>query len=147
MSPIAQVSSGFAPAISVFVLTAGTMAGATGAAWVESGGEQRSGELCTEQEGDCTGATGDRGRQPAVQKDTAADTDWPWRVQAAATDTDWPWRTKADEGENTDWPWAARRVSAASADRPWRVREESARQAADRPWWAGEADPSTDWPW
>ncbi len=60
MNPIAQLSSRFIPAVSVFVLTAGTVAGTAGAAWAQPGDAQRSGALCTERAGDCTRAAVDR---------------------------------------------------------------------------------------
>ncbi|NEA06968.1 hypothetical protein G3I27_01850, partial [Streptomyces sp. SID10692] len=103
MNPIAQLSSRFIPAVSVFVLTAGTVAGTAGAAWAQPGDAQRSGALCTERAGDCTRAAVDRGRQSATRQGAVVETDWPWRAGAGADEnTDWPWRAKAGADENTD---------------------------------------------
>ncbi|MFD8946831.1 hypothetical protein ACFV00_33375 [Streptomyces californicus] len=132
MNPIAQLSSRFIPAVSVFVLTAGTVAGTAGAAWAQPGDAQRSGALCTERAGDCTRAAVDRGRQSATRQGAVVETDWPWRAGAGADEnTDWPWRARTDAREAADWPWAAGKASAASTDRPWRTAT------------AG----NTDWPW
>ncbi|MFJ6320260.1 hypothetical protein ACIQJW_29670 [Streptomyces californicus] len=148
MNPIAQLSSRFIPAVSVFVLTAGTVAGTAGAAWAQPGDAQRSGALCTERAGDCTRAAVDRGRQSATRQGAVVETDWPWRAGAGTDEnTDWPWRAKAGADENTDWPWRASAGTDDSTDWPWRARTD-AREAADWPWAAGKASAaSTDRPW
>ncbi|MFE9456837.1 hypothetical protein [Streptomyces californicus] len=147
MNAIAQLSSRFIPAVSVFLLATGTVAGTAGAAWAEPGGMQRSGGLCTEPVGDCTSAAGDRDRQPAVRGDAAVGADWPWRTSAGVDEgADWPWRAKADADGNTDWPWRARAGARETADWPWAARKASA-ASTDRPWRTGAVAGNTDWPW
>ncbi|WP_306340763.1 hypothetical protein [Streptomyces sp. AS13] len=146
MNPIAQLSSRFIPAVSVFVLTAGTVAGTAGAAWAQPGDAQRSGALCTERAGDCTRAAVDRGRQSATRQGAVVETDWPWRADAGADEnTDWPWRASAGTDDSTDWPWRARTDAREAADWPWAAGKASA-ASTDRPWRTATAG-NTDWPW
>ncbi|NEC45642.1 hypothetical protein [Streptomyces sp. SID8016] len=146
MNPIAQLSSRFIPAVSVFVLTAGTVAGTAGAAWAQPGDAQRSGALCTERAGDCTRAAVDRGRQSATRQGAVVETDWPWRAKAGADEnTDWPWRASAGTDDSTDWPWRARTDAREAADWPWAAGKASA-ASTDRPWRTATAG-NTDWPW
>lgn len=104
MNPIAPTSSLLVRAALVSVLTVGTMAGATSAAWAEPGATHRSAAPCSEWTESCTGQGGSEDWPWAIQKSTGPNTDWPWRAEhrPAGSDSDWPWRARAS---NTDWPW------------------------------------------